>query len=134
MQKAPLIEERKDQKDLQDIAQKLIETISSVASASLEQTTWLRRTLAVKSGVQQDITDHEEADLVDAVKVKLPPNENTANLSAYSVQALFVLAEVSFPLLHFIYSIFTPMFFFMFRCSVTVYCYFAAVIVTCTEF
>lgn len=92
-----MIEERKDQKDLQEIAQKLIETISTVASASLEQTTWLRRTLAVKSGVQQDISEQDDVDVVDAVKVKIPTNENTANLSSYSVQALFVLAEVRSP-------------------------------------
>ncbi|OQR69932.1 protein dopey-1-like, partial [Tropilaelaps mercedesae] len=103
VQKAPLIEERKDQKDLQEIAQKLIENISSIASASLEQTTWLRRTLAVKSGVQQDITDHEDQDLVDAIKIKPPSVENYANLSAYSVQALFVLAEFLAPVLDIVY-------------------------------
>lgn len=94
VQKAPLIEERKDQKDLQEISQKLIETISSVASASLEQTTWLGRKLAVRSGVQHDISEQDDMDMVDAVKAKLPTVENNANLSAHSVQALFVLAEV----------------------------------------
>lgn len=56
-----MFEERKDQKDLQDIAQKLLEACSEVAGASLEQTTWLRRNLAVKPGPQMDLLDHEEA-------------------------------------------------------------------------
>ncbi|XP_022650868.1 protein dopey-1-like isoform X3 [Varroa jacobsoni] len=103
VQKAPLIEDRKDQKDLQEIAQKLIESISTIASASLEQTTWLRRTLAVKSGVQQDITEHEDTDQIDAMKIKQQSAETSANLSAYSVQALFVLAEFLAPVLDIVY-------------------------------
>lgn len=59
MQKAPLVEERKDQKDLQEIAQKVIEACSNVASSSLERTTWLRSNLAVKPGVQQDFSDND---------------------------------------------------------------------------
>ena len=50
VQKSPLIEDRKDQKDLQDVSQKLIDACTTVASGRLGQTRWLRRNLEVKPG------------------------------------------------------------------------------------
>lgn len=45
---------------MKDIAQKLLEACSEIAGASLEQTTWLRRNLAVKPGPQIDILDPDD--------------------------------------------------------------------------
>lgn len=59
------MEEKKNQKDLQDICQKALESISAIAGSSLEQTTWLRRNFAVKPGPQnfgeEDLETHEDA-------------------------------------------------------------------------
>ena len=49
----------------QDIAQKLLEAVSTVAGLCLEQTTWLRRNLAVKPGPQTDITETEEGEITE---------------------------------------------------------------------
>ena len=60
VQKTPTMEEKKHQKDLQDICQKALESVSAIAGSSLEQTTWLRRNFAVKPGPQ--IEGGEEAE------------------------------------------------------------------------
>lgn len=44
----------------QDISQKLLEACSEIAGASLEQTTWLRRNLAVKPGPQIDVVEQDD--------------------------------------------------------------------------
>lgn len=52
--------ERKDKKDireLHDITTRLIEALSGIAGACLEQTTWLRRNLAVKEEVSDEFRD-----------------------------------------------------------------------------
>lgn len=41
---------------IQEITQKLLEACGEIAGASLEQTTWLRRNLAVKPGPQVDVS------------------------------------------------------------------------------
>ena len=61
VQKTPSLDERKDQRDLQDVTQRLLAACSEIAGASLEQTTWLRRNLAVKPGPQIDIMENEDA-------------------------------------------------------------------------
>ncbi|KAG8189706.1 hypothetical protein JTE90_022518 [Oedothorax gibbosus] len=109
VQRSPLLEEKKSQKDLQDIAHKLIESCSAVACDSLEQTTWLWRNLAVRPGPQSDIAAAEED---DGQNLK----ENTSSVSSkslaapsihsnaqYSVQALCTLAEFLASVLDFVY-------------------------------
>ncbi|CAN7989377.1 unnamed protein product [Ixodes hexagonus] len=118
VQRAPLLEDKKDQKDLQDITQKVIEACSTVASASLEQTTWLRRNLAVRPGPQPDILGSDadpEADqtasadahmLTNGDDSESPPSVSTFTPSShaqYSVQALSVLAEFLAPVLDVVY-------------------------------
>ncbi|XP_065293600.1 protein DOP1A isoform X1 [Dermacentor albipictus] len=118
VQRAPLLEDKKDQKDLQDITQKVIEACSTVASASLEQTTWLRRNLAVRPGPQPDILGSDadpEGDLVTATEGTLvtaadateqaagQPVYNQTSYAQYSVQALSVLAEFLAPVLDVVY-------------------------------
>lgn len=61
VQTAPLIEDRKDQKDLQDVAQKLIDSLTAVVGARLGQSRWLRRALEVEPGPQHEISEDDEA-------------------------------------------------------------------------
>ena len=61
VQKTPNMEEKKHQKDLQDICQKALESVSAIAGSSLEQTTWLRRNFAVKPGPQIEGGEEAEA-------------------------------------------------------------------------
>lgn len=61
MQKTPSLEERRDARDLQDVTQRLLAACGDVAGASLEQTTWLRRNLAVRPGPQVDVLDVDDA-------------------------------------------------------------------------
>ena len=49
----------------QDITQRLLEAIGNIGGSSLEQTTWLRRNLAVKPGPQTDRPEEEETSELD---------------------------------------------------------------------
>ncbi|CAH1798849.1 unnamed protein product, partial [Owenia fusiformis] len=106
VQKCPMLEERKNQKDLQEITQKLLEACSNIAGSSLEQTTWLRRNLAVKPGPQSEVINSIEEDVED----HLPPPvvesvaKETPNYSQYSVQALIILADLVAPMLDVVYA------------------------------
>ncbi|GFS63491.1 protein dopey-1 [Nephila pilipes] len=110
VQRSPLLEDKKSQKDLQDIAHKLIEACSTVACDSLEQTTWLWRNLAVRPGPQSDISSVIEDD--EGLKTEVSEESNnvsstatstTHNNAQYSVQALCSLAEFLAPVLDFVY-------------------------------
>ncbi|GAB0100064.1 Protein dopey-1 homolog [Sergentomyia squamirostris] len=77
-------QDKKDQRDLHDITSRLVEALSTVAGACLEQTTWLRRNLAVKEDLGQMPIDGNI-------------RESTSSLignQLYSVQAQSVLAAV----------------------------------------
>ncbi|BFZ09520.1 hypothetical protein BsWGS_12559 [Bradybaena similaris] len=109
VQKTPAMEEKKNQKDLQDICQKVLEAISAIGGSSLEQTTWLRRNFAVKPGPQNETEDETETrDEMDVKKevssVKTQVQRSQASDSKYSVQALGLLAELTAPLLDVIYN------------------------------
>ena len=105
VQAAPLIEDRKDQKDLQDVAQKLVDACTTVAGARLGQTKWLRRNLEVIPGPQADHNEDETNEFensyhaIDTVNGNLDFNNisdaDNSFLSKFSVQALCALAEVS---------------------------------------
>lgn len=60
VQKIPQIEEKKNQKELQELSQRILEMVGLIAGSSLEQTTWLRRNLAVKSTPQINGTDIDD--------------------------------------------------------------------------
>ncbi|GFO47236.1 protein dopey 1 [Plakobranchus ocellatus] len=108
--KTPAMEEKKHQKDLQDICQKALESVSAIAGSSLEQTTWLRRNFAVKPGPQieggeEPETQEERGTQPEVVSAKAPAiRRSQASDSKYSVQALSVLAELTAPILDVIYS------------------------------
>ena len=66
VQQISMFEEKKEQKEVQDVCQKLLEACSEVAGASLEQKTWLSRNLVVKPGSQlhnNPETDDGQTDL-----------------------------------------------------------------------
>lgn len=48
VEKCPSFTDKKDLKDIQDITVKMVESCITIAGACLEQTTWLRRNLAVR--------------------------------------------------------------------------------------
>lgn len=82
--------DRKDLRDLHDITSKLVDALSIIAGACLEQTTWLRRNLAVK----------EEADTISG-KEGL---QGVTNNQQYSVQAQSILACIIAALLDVAYG------------------------------
>ncbi|XP_021360674.1 protein dopey-1-like isoform X2 [Mizuhopecten yessoensis] len=114
VQKMPSLENKKNQKELQDITQKLLEAVGLIAGSSLEQTTWLRRNLAVKPGPQTDRPEMDDEDVGDDVEMDseaaarerrvVDPKLTSAVDSKYSVQALSILAELTSPLLDVVYS------------------------------
>ncbi|XP_038657508.1 protein dopey-2 isoform X2 [Scyliorhinus canicula] len=103
MSRSPNLDNKKDQKDLQEVAQKIIEAVGNVVGSSLEQTSWLSRNLEVKAGPQvyleetnSDVAEHGSFSPPSAVV-------STAVASSYSVQALTLLAELLAPLLDMVY-------------------------------
>ncbi|XP_033225159.1 protein dopey-1 homolog isoform X2 [Belonocnema kinseyi] len=95
VQKCPPMQEKKDIRDLQDISAKLIESCSQIAGACLEQTTWLRRNLAVR----EDVFDVAEGSSEGKEGKSAAVTPGTLPNAAYSVQAQTVLAEILAPLL-----------------------------------
>ncbi|NXG69818.1 DOP1 protein, partial [Baryphthengus martii] len=91
--KNPSLENKKDQRDLQDVTHKLVDAIGAIAGSSLEQTTWLRRNLEVKPSPKIMVDGNNlESDVEDM----LSPAMETSNItpSVYSVHALTLLSEV----------------------------------------
>jgi hypothetical protein len=112
--------EKRDQRDLQEVAGKLLEACGAVAAACLEQTTWLRigtRNLSVRrdtlsvapvsecdevaildeiSSSSSDTSSVHASATEDAAMVVNPSSNNKT--SRYSIQALAVLAELLAPL------------------------------------
>ncbi|XP_069707308.1 protein DOP1A isoform X3 [Phaenicophaeus curvirostris] len=91
--KNPSMENKKDQRDLQDVTHKIVDAIGAIAGSSLEQTTWLRRNLEVKPSPKIMVDGNNlESDVEDM----LSPAMETSNItpSVYSVHALTLLSEV----------------------------------------
>ncbi|NWV30859.1 DOP1 protein, partial [Grantiella picta] len=91
--KNPNLENKKDQRDLQDVTHKIVDAIGAIAGSSLEQTTWLRRNLEVKPSPKIMVDGNNlESDVEDM----LSPAMETSNItpSVYSVHALTLLSEV----------------------------------------
>jgi len=118
VQAAPLIEDRRDQKDLQDVAQKLLDACTTVAGARLAQTKWLRRNLEVRPGPHYDDyeTDGESTEpssprlsldhsrsAFDVSAVQESSETGSSILAKFSVQALNALAEFVAPVLDVVY-------------------------------
>ncbi|CAI5772580.1 Dopey_N domain-containing protein [Podarcis lilfordi] len=101
--RTPNQENKKDQKDLQEVTQKILEAVGNVAGSSLEQTSWLSRNLEVKAQPQVALDEPmAEDDFCDTSTV--PSSMVSASApSVYSVQALSILAEVLASLLDMVY-------------------------------
>lgn len=82
-------QDRKDLRDLHDITSRLVEALSNVAGARLEQTTWLRRNLAVK----EDLPFTYDVDTQSTTGSNFKEIIMTGN-QKYSVQAQSVMAAV----------------------------------------
>ncbi|KAG8518552.1 Protein dopey-2, partial [Galemys pyrenaicus] len=100
--RTPNLESRKDQKDLQEVTQKILEALGNIAGSSLEQTSWLSRNLEVKAQPQLPLEGSDaEEDLNDAAATSAMAPAPTP--SVYSTQALSLLAEVLASLLDMVY-------------------------------
>uniref|UniRef100_A0A7N5K1Z9 DOP1 leucine zipper like protein B n=1 Tax=Ailuropoda melanoleuca TaxID=9646 RepID=A0A7N5K1Z9_AILME len=101
--RTPNLESKKDQKDLQEVTQKILEAVGNIAGSSLEQTSWLSRNLEVKAQPQISLEESDaEEDLCDATAAASAMVSASAP-SVYSVQALSLLAEVLASLLDMVY-------------------------------
>ncbi|KAM9388609.1 protein DOP1B [Phaethornis superciliosus] len=100
--RTPTLENKKDQKDLQEVTQKILEAVGTVAGSSLEQTSWLSRNLEVKAQ-PQILPDDFNIEDVNDTSVALSSMVSASAPSIYSVQALSLLAEVLASLLDMVY-------------------------------
>uniref|UniRef100_A0A1I8NRH4 Uncharacterized protein n=1 Tax=Stomoxys calcitrans TaxID=35570 RepID=A0A1I8NRH4_STOCA len=79
-------QDKKDIRDLHDVTSRLVDSLSNVAGSCLEQTTWLRRNLAVKEDITPLVTDGDTT--------STSSSGGTAILQKHSVQAQSVLAAI----------------------------------------
>ncbi|NWI02712.1 DOP2 protein, partial [Tichodroma muraria] len=91
--RTPTLENKKDQKDLQEVTQKILEAVGTIAGSSLEQTSWLSRSLEVKAQ-PQILPDEFNVEDVNDASVAPSSMVSASAPSIYSVQALSLLAEV----------------------------------------
>ncbi len=124
-QRAPALSERKEQRELQELAGKLIEATATVGGACLEQTSWMRRNYTVKAELQaeteEDVDPNEAStklsDLLSNdtfLETSSVASSEAASLTSsslgkksiiqYVVPALSLLGELLAPLLDIIYS------------------------------
>uniref|UniRef100_A0A8C7B8H2 DOP1 leucine zipper like protein B n=1 Tax=Neovison vison TaxID=452646 RepID=A0A8C7B8H2_NEOVI len=88
---------------VQEVTQKILEAVGSIAGSSLEQTSWLSRNLEVKAQPQISLEESDaEEDLCD-VTAAASAMVSASAPSVYSVQALSLLAEVLASLLDMVY-------------------------------
>ncbi|GAB1300448.1 Protein dopey-2 [Apodemus speciosus] len=100
--RTPNLESKKDQKDLQEITQRILEAVGTIAGSSLEQTSWLSRNLEVKAQPQVSLEESDvDDDAHDAAAASTMVSASAP--SVYSVQALSLLAEVLASLLDMVY-------------------------------
>ncbi|XP_060092514.1 protein dopey-1 isoform X1 [Heteronotia binoei] len=91
--KNPTLDNKKDQRDLQDVTHKIVDAIGAIAGSSLEQTTWLRRNLEVKPSPKIMVDGNNlESDVEDMLSPAMETSSITP--SVYSVHALTLLSEV----------------------------------------
>ncbi|KAM3678460.1 protein DOP1B [Ammospiza maritima maritima] len=100
--RTPTLENKKDQKDLQEVTQKILEAVGTIAGSSLEQTSWLSRNLEVKAQ-PQILPDEFNTDDVNDTSVAPSSMVSASAPSIYSVQALSLLAEALASLLDVVY-------------------------------
>ncbi|XP_050018014.1 protein dopey-2 isoform X2 [Alexandromys fortis] len=101
--RTPNLESKKDQKDLQEITQKILEAVGTIAGSSLEQTSWLSRNLEVRAQPQVSLEESDADDDAQADAAAASAMVSASAPSVYSVQALSLLAEVLASLLDMVY-------------------------------
>ncbi|XP_029794520.1 protein dopey-2 [Suricata suricatta] len=102
--RTPNLDSKKDQKDLQEVTQKILEAVGNIAGSSLEQTSWLSRNLEVKAQPQISLEESDaEEDLCADTPSTAAAMVSASAPSVYSVQALSLLAEVLASLLDMVY-------------------------------
>uniref|UniRef100_A0A3P9AY55 DOP1 leucine zipper like protein B n=1 Tax=Maylandia zebra TaxID=106582 RepID=A0A3P9AY55_9CICH len=98
----PNLDNKKDTRDLQEVTQRILEAVGGIAGSSLEQTSWLSRSLEVK--VQPQVCpEADEPDDGDGDAAQASTMVSSSAPSVYSVQALVLLAEILAPLLDMVY-------------------------------
>ncbi|KAM3934613.1 protein DOP1B [Leptodactylus fuscus] len=102
--RTPNLDNKKDQKDLQEVTQKILEAVGNVAGSSLEQTSWLSRNLEVKAQPQVSLDEADaDGELYDDNATAQSSMVSASAPSVYSVHALSLLAEVLATLLDMVY-------------------------------
>lgn len=103
----PNLDSKRDARELQEVTQRILEAVGAIAGSSLEQTSWLSRSLGVKVQPQvcQETEEHDEADVdgLDESVAQASTMVSSSAPSVYSVQALVLLAEILAPLLDMVY-------------------------------
>ncbi|XP_060944174.1 protein dopey-2 isoform X2 [Limanda limanda] len=99
----PNLDNKKDTRDLQEVTQRILEAVGGIAGSSLEQTSWLSRSLEVKVQPQvcPEADDPDDADAEELAQASTMVSSSAP--SVYSVQALALLAEMLAPLLDMVY-------------------------------
>ncbi|XP_068403142.1 protein dopey-2 isoform X2 [Eschrichtius robustus] len=101
--RTPNLENKKDQKDLQEVTQKILEAVGNIAGSSLEQTSWLSRNLEVKAQPQISLEESDDEEDLHGAAAAASAMVSASAPSVYSVQALSLLAEVLASLLDMVY-------------------------------
>ncbi|KAG7503861.1 hypothetical protein JOB18_046188 [Solea senegalensis] len=103
----PNLDNKKYSRDLQEVTQRILEAVGGIAGSSLEQTSWLSRSLEVKVQPQvypeADEPDDTDADGENCDLAQTSTMVSSSAPSVYSVQALVLLAEMLAPLLDMVY-------------------------------
>uniref|UniRef100_A0A665U2B5 Uncharacterized protein n=1 Tax=Echeneis naucrates TaxID=173247 RepID=A0A665U2B5_ECHNA len=88
---------------MQEVTQRILEAVGGIAGSSLEQTSWLSRSLEVKVQPQVDLTILSLFITVSESMAQASTMVSSSAPSVYSVQALVLLAEILAPLLDMVY-------------------------------
>nr|XP_046260051.1 protein dopey-2 isoform X2 [Scatophagus argus] len=104
----PNLDNKKDTRDLQEVTQRILEAVGGIAGSSLEQTSWLSRSLEVKAQPQvcPEADEPDDADMDGdhcESMAQAGAMVSSSAPSVYSVQALVLLAEILAPLLDMVY-------------------------------
>uniref|UniRef100_A0A665U1Y4 Uncharacterized protein n=1 Tax=Echeneis naucrates TaxID=173247 RepID=A0A665U1Y4_ECHNA len=88
---------------MQEVTQRILEAVGGIAGSSLEQTSWLSRSLEVKVQPQVCPVEAEPEDADADSMAQASTMVSSSAPSVYSVQALVLLAEILAPLLDMVY-------------------------------
>ncbi len=89
--------DRKEQKELQDLAEKLVQSCTKIAGSFLEQTAWLRRNFVVRSELQEET--NSELLLDENISISDDSLDPKKTIHHYAVPALSLLADLMGPIL-----------------------------------